>query len=80
MAADQDLQLDIGHVLLIDVVGYSRRLIHEQREALRTLNQVVRQTGCFREVAADRRARSGTRCVRSRLIKLVQRPEPQTIH
>jgi TolB-like protein/Tfp pilus assembly protein PilF/class 3 adenylate cyclase len=43
-----DLQLEIAHVLLIDVVGYSKLLINEQIELLQELNQIVRSTECFR--------------------------------
>jgi serine/threonine-protein kinase len=48
-----DLKFEIGHVLLIDIVGYSKLLINEQRERLETLNQIVRQTGQFRESEAS---------------------------
>ena len=43
-----DLQLEIAHVLLIDVVGYSKLLVNEQIELLQELNQIVRSTECFR--------------------------------
>jgi TolB-like protein/class 3 adenylate cyclase/Tfp pilus assembly protein PilF len=43
-----DLQLEIAHVLLIDVVGYSKLLVDEQIEFLEELNQIVRSTECFR--------------------------------
>jgi TolB-like protein/class 3 adenylate cyclase len=43
-----DLQLEIAHVLLIDVVGYSKLLVNEQIELLLELNQIVRSTECFR--------------------------------
>jgi hypothetical protein len=32
--SQSDLQLEIGHVLFIDIVGYSKLLIDEQREQL----------------------------------------------
>ena len=35
---------EIGHVLFIDIVGYSKRLINEQSDLLETLKQVVRET------------------------------------
>ena len=44
---EPDLQLEIAHVLFIDIVGYSKLLINEQHEALRELNQVVRNTDAF---------------------------------
>jgi len=43
-----DLPLEIAHVLLIDVVGYSKLLVNEQIELLQELNQIVRDTECFR--------------------------------
>ena len=43
-----DLPLEIAHLLLIDVVGYSKLLINEQIEYLHELNQIVRNTECFR--------------------------------
>jgi len=46
-----DLQLQIAHVLLVDVVGYSKLLVNEQIELLHELNQIVRGTESFR--AAD---------------------------
>src|SRR2546422_4526551 len=50
MAADSepDVQLEIGHVLFLDVVGYSKLLINEQRGRLQTLNESVRSTAQFR--------------------------------
>jgi TolB-like protein/class 3 adenylate cyclase/Flp pilus assembly protein TadD len=43
-----DLQLEIAHVLLIDLVGFSKLLVDEQIEFLKELNQIVRNTECFR--------------------------------
>jgi len=53
MAAEtkQNIGLEIGHVLFIDIVGYSKLLIDEQRDYLHTLNEVVRRADSFR--AAD---------------------------
>ncbi len=47
-----DLQLEIAHLLLIDVVGYSKLLVNEQIELLQQLNQIVRGTDCFRAAEA----------------------------
>src|SRR5712691_9741238 len=47
-----DLQLEIAHLLLIDVVGYSKLLVNEQIEALQELNRVVRGSECFRAAEA----------------------------
>src|SRR5438045_8285557 len=41
-------QLEIAHLLLIDVVGYSKLLVNEQIELLQELNQIVRTTDSFR--------------------------------
>jgi len=43
-----DLQLEIAHILLIDVVGYSKLLVNEEIEFLQELNQIVRSSECFR--------------------------------
>jgi TolB-like protein/class 3 adenylate cyclase len=45
---EPDLQLEIAHVLFVDIVGYSKLLINEQRESLRELNQIFRDTDAFR--------------------------------
>ena len=47
-----DLRLEIAHVLFIDIVGYSKLLINEQRESLQELNEVVRGTEAFRAAEA----------------------------
>ena len=39
-----DLQLEIAHILLIDVVGYSKLLVNEEIEFLQELNQIVRSS------------------------------------
>src|SRR5213079_1055161 len=54
-AVNKEIQLEIGHVLFIDIVGYSKLLITEQSEFLRheralvefeiTLSDDVRETG-----------------------------------
>src|SRR5438046_5716733 len=48
-----DLQLEIAHLLLIDVVGYSKLLVNEEIELLQELNQIVRDTECFRAAEAS---------------------------
>ena len=49
MSADlkQDLQLEIAHLLLIDVVGYSKLLVNDQIDVVQQLNRIVRSTECF---------------------------------
>src|SRR5213083_2324171 len=44
----KEIELEIAHVLLIDVVGYSKLLVDEEIEFLQELNQIVRSTECFR--------------------------------
>jgi TolB-like protein/class 3 adenylate cyclase/Tfp pilus assembly protein PilF len=57
MAAEvkKEIQLEIAHVLLIDVVGYSKLLVNEQIELLQELNRIVRSTERFR--AAESRGK-----------------------
>ena len=43
------LRLEIGHVLFIDLVGYSKLLIEEQNERLRQLTEIVLATAQVRE-------------------------------
>ncbi len=47
-----DLQLEIAHLLLIDVVGYSKLLVNEQIELLQRLKQIVRSTESFHAAEA----------------------------
>src|SRR5713226_285930 len=51
----KEIGLEIGHVLFIDIVGYSRLLMNEQRALLDGLNQIVRGTEEFRSAEAARR-------------------------
>jgi TolB-like protein/Tfp pilus assembly protein PilF len=44
--------LEIAHVLFIDVVGYSKLLVNEQREVVEQLNRIVRRTPQFRKSEA----------------------------
>jgi TolB-like protein/class 3 adenylate cyclase/Tfp pilus assembly protein PilF len=48
----KEIQLEIAHVLFIDIVGYSKVLINEQRALRDTLNQIVRSTKGFRSAEA----------------------------
>src|SRR6201982_2414281 len=48
-----DVKFEIGHVLFIDIVGYSKLLITEQSEQLQTLKQIVRGTEQFRMAEAE---------------------------
>src|SRR3954464_9249216 len=41
------LKFEIGHVLFIDIVGYSKLLINEQSEQIQKLREIVRGTEQF---------------------------------
>ena len=51
--AGSDLQLEIGHVLFMDMVGYSRLLVDQQHELQRGLAEIVQSTEqvCLAEAA-----------------------------
>jgi adenylate cyclase len=55
MASDSssDVKFEIGHVLFIDIVGYSKLLINEQSEQIQTLKEIVRGTEQFRLAEAE---------------------------
>ena len=44
----KEIDLEIAHVLFVDIVGYSKLLINDQRRLLEVLNQLVRGTEQFR--------------------------------
>jgi len=48
-----DIRFEIGHVLFIDIVGYSKLLINEQSEQIQTLREIVRGTEQFRLAEAQ---------------------------
>src|ERR1043165_9505132 len=48
-------QMEIGHVLFMDIVGYSKLLLDEQRELQQQLNDIVRSTEQFRTAEAGGR-------------------------
>jgi TolB-like protein/class 3 adenylate cyclase/Flp pilus assembly protein TadD len=48
-----DVKFEIGHVLFIDLVGYSKLLITEQSDQLQTLRQIVRSTEQFKKAEAE---------------------------
>src|SRR5437588_7994891 len=54
--ADQvssDVKLEIGHVLFIDIVGYSKLLITDQSDRLQELKEIVWGTEQFRQAQAE---------------------------
>jgi len=52
-ASSSDVKLEIGHVLFIDIVGYSKLLINEQSEQMQKLREIVRGTEQFRLAEAE---------------------------
>jgi TolB-like protein/lipoprotein NlpI len=48
-----EVKFEIGHVLFIDIVGYSKLLINEQSEQLQKLREIARATDQFRAAEAE---------------------------
>jgi TolB-like protein/class 3 adenylate cyclase len=57
MAADikKQIQLEIAHVLFLDIVGYSRLSISEQHSRVEQLNEIARAAEAFRKAEAGGR-------------------------
>src|SRR2546428_2966893 len=51
----KEIELEIAYVLFVDIVGYSKLLIDQQRRLLELLNQTVRGTEQFRKAEANHR-------------------------
>src|SRR5216110_557648 len=51
----KEIQLEIAHVLFIDIVGYSKLSINEQHAAVEELNQIVRASEQFQNAEAATR-------------------------
>src|SRR2546426_10187218 len=51
----KEIELEIAHVLFIDIVGYSKLSINEQRAAIDELNEVVRASEQFQKAEAAAR-------------------------
>jgi hypothetical protein len=49
---EADPQLEVGHVLFVDIVGFSKLLVDQQAECSDRLNQIVRNTDQFRAAEA----------------------------
>src|SRR6476646_1355253 len=56
----KEIGLEIGHVLFIDIVGYSKLLIEEQRERLNQLTEIVLGTAQVREASDEQLVRLPT--------------------
>src|SRR5437016_9556735 len=48
----KEIQLEIAHVLFIDIVGYSKLSVNEQHAAVEELNGIVRASKQFQEAEA----------------------------
>ncbi|HSQ19077.1 MAG TPA: FlgO family outer membrane protein, partial [Blastocatellia bacterium] len=53
--SSSEVKFEIGHVLFIDIVGYSKLLINEQSEQIQTLREIVRGTEQFCLAEAERK-------------------------
>src|SRR3989441_2632697 len=51
----KEIQLEIAHVLFIDIVGYSKLSVNEQHAAVEELNQIVRSSDQFQKAEAASR-------------------------
>jgi len=51
----KEIELEIAHVLFIDIVGYSKLSTDEQHARLAELNQIVRDSEQFKKAQADNR-------------------------
>src|SRR5438128_1418555 len=51
----KEIELEIAYVLFVDIVGYSKLMIDQQRRLLELLNEVVRGTDQFRKAEANHR-------------------------
>src|SRR4051812_45954098 len=52
-ASSSDIKFEIGHVLFIDIVGYSKLLINEQSDQIQKLKAIVRGTEQVRLAEAE---------------------------
>ena len=60
MAEEQETQMEIGHVLFIDIVGYSKLLIEDQKERLGQLTKIVLGTAQVRDSTDEQLVRLPT--------------------
>src|SRR5437868_2377817 len=51
----KEIQLEIAHVLFIDIVGYSKLSVNEQHAAVEELNRIVRASEQFQKAEAPSR-------------------------
>src|ERR1700745_3761533 len=58
MAAEvnkKEIELEIAHILFIDIVAYSKMTIDDQRAAIGQLNMIVQSTDEFRKAESENR-------------------------
>src|SRR6476469_9228707 len=60
LESDDNLHLEIGRVLFIDIVGYSKLLIEEQKERLNQLTEIVLATTPVRQATDEQLVRLPT--------------------
>jgi TolB-like protein/class 3 adenylate cyclase/Tfp pilus assembly protein PilF len=53
--AKREIELEIAHVLFLDIVGYSKLSINEQHARIQELNEIVRESEQFRKAEAASR-------------------------
>ena len=58
--SDDNVRLEIGHVLFIDIVGYSKLLNEEQKERLNQLTEIVLATAQVRDSSDEQLVRLPT--------------------
>jgi class 3 adenylate cyclase len=51
----QEIELEIAHVLFIDIVAYSKMPMDDQRAAVEELNQIVQSTDEYRKAESENR-------------------------
>src|ERR687887_443868 len=51
----QEIELEIAHVLFLDIVGYSKLSVNEQHARIEELNEIVRQSEQFQKAESANR-------------------------
>ena len=60
MARSENESIEIGHVLFIDIVGYSKLVLEEQKECFHRLTQIVLATPKVQEATNEQLVRLPT--------------------
>jgi hypothetical protein len=68
MAAElkKEIELEIAHVLFIDIVAYSKLSVNEQHSRIEELNEIIRSSEQFRKAEAAK-SYDSTRAHRGKL-------------